>query len=67
MWEKCYEALDGHQTGRWQWLNMENAPGSRLYPGWWMFGDRICAPPDVGLCITKDLHNKQMHARMSKR
>lgn len=80
MWTKLYETQDGLETGCWQWFSLD-APRSdatlpvRLesgqqglaYPGLWMPSDAICAPPDVGLCITNTQYSQKNQARMSTR
>jgi hypothetical protein len=50
MWHKIFETQDNHHTGRWQWghRQRDSEKIDSHYPGWWMFGDAICAPPNMG-------------------
>lgn len=56
MWRKVWETQDGHQTGRWQWGHFHRHPdkADALYPEYWLWGDAICAPPNVGKAITQE-------------
>lgn len=38
-----------------------------VYPGVWMFGDAICAPPGMGLCLTDKKKAEKDQALMSMR